>query len=67
LRLVGRLFDLFLEAVVIEAECHSGATEAMRLDKSDGQGPEGLRNAAAPLPGGSPSLKLTPPLCQILG
>src|SRR5262249_7544279 len=65
-RVLGSPLDPFLQAVVIETECGGSATEAMLADQPDGQGPQGLRNAAAPLPSLPPGLKPAAGLRQIL-
>ena len=47
-RLLGSRLGPFLQAVVIEAECGGGATDAMRARQPDGQVPQRLRNAVGP-------------------
>src|SRR5262245_57370884 len=65
-RMLGSRLGVFLQAVVIEAECGGGATEAILADQLDSQVPQRLRNAA-PLPSLPPGLKAVPTLGQILG
>src|SRR6516165_4979321 len=64
--LLGRRRDPFLQAVVIETECSNGATESMLADQPDSQVPQGLWNAAGPLPSLPPGLKPVAALRQIL-
>src|SRR5262249_32558925 len=65
-RFLRSRLDPFLQAVVIEAECGGGATDAMMTHEADSQVPQWLRNASAPRPPLPPGLKPAPALGQIL-